>query len=134
METGPGPYRMPPHKQYFNNVFLSAALTCAGISVVMMCLPFASIFFASLGMLFAILSKERELVMRPAALIAVGTCMTTITFSVLLTIFSVWFFLNNPEQHEQLNKIYLDSTGVSFDDQVNELFESFGIKDFDIGK
>ncbi len=123
---------MPPHKQYFTNSFLTAAVTCAIISIVMMCLPPASLTFAALGILFAILSKRNELVMKPAALITVGTCMMAITFDILFFAIGMWLIFTNPEQRKQFaevyDEMYMPQTGMSFEETIQQFKDSFTIE------
>lgn len=135
MDLYPQPQKMAPRIGFSTLRFLSAAIMCAVISFLTQCFLPLSMIFASLAIMFAILSKGRLLKMHSIAKASTGIAVFSIILSVSMTVYSFVVILTDPAQREALNHTYEQMYGITFDEAFNESFGGLNhqydmIKDF----
>ena len=109
------------------NLFLVFSVICAILSCTCGCFILSSIFFGSLSILFAILSKGHKQQMVPAARSCVILSVIAMVLSTVTTTVSVYQVFNDPEMYQEFSTQYESLTGVSFEEELNALKELYGI-------
>lgn len=113
-------YQSQPKK----NTFATAALVMGILSLVSLCTVIGPLVFGSLGIIFAILSREQGQKTATEALIGVVTSTIGCAISILLIVVSLIVsirMLANPASREQLNQMYEDVYGYSLDEMMEEM-------------
>lgn len=113
-------YQSQPKK----NTFATAALVMGILSLVSLCTVIGPLVFGSLGIIFAILSREQGQKTATEALIGVVTSTIGCAISILLIVVSLIVsirMLVNPASREQLNQMYEDVYGYSLDEMMEEM-------------
>lgn len=121
MDYNTQPQQMPPPSEISKNAFLTASVICAVLSLMSSCVVFAAMFFAGMSILFAVLSKGKELKIALAGKTAVIVSAASLAFSVIITAFSVYTVMSNPETRQEFYDQYEEMTGISLEDEMNQL-------------
>lgn len=121
MDYDPQPRQVPPFKAMSINGFLAASVICAAFSFISECALPICMIFVSLSIVFAILSKGKQLKMHIFASISVGISVFSLVLSFSVTAASVYRVLTDPVERENFNRIYEQMYGESFDDSLNEI-------------
>lgn len=125
MDYNPNPAQMPPRQRMGANSFLAASATCALFAFLTECFLPLSMVFASLAILFAVLSKENRLKMHSFARMSVGIAVFSMVFGVSILAFSVWTVFTVPGERERFNQTYEQMYGITFDEAFEEFQQSF---------
>lgn len=120
MDLYPQPEVRAPRIDYSSLRFLSASIMCAVVSFLAQCFLPISMIFASLAIMFAILSKGRLLKMHNMAKASTGIAVFSIILSVSMTVYSVFLVWTDPKQREAFNRSYEQMYGVTFDQALEE--------------
>lgn len=121
MDYNTQPQQMPPRSEISKNSFLIASVICAVLSLMSSCVVFAAMFFAGMSVLFAVLSKGKELKMSASGKTAVIVSVASLTFSIIITASSVYTVMSDPEMRREFYDQYEEMTGISLEDEINEL-------------
>ena len=125
MDYNPGPAQMPPRSKISANVFLVASVICTMLAFITECsLPICMVF-ASLTILFAVLSKVNELKMHSFAKMCIGISIFSIALSFTVTFLSFYKILTDPVERENFNQIYEEMYGITFDEALDEIQQLF---------
>ena len=124
MDYNPNPVQMPPHPRTGANSFLAASATCALFAFLTECFLPLSMIFASLAILFAVLSKGKQLKMHSFAKMSVGIAIFSMVFSVSSLAFSIWTVFTVPGERERFNQTYKQMYGITFDEALEEFQQS----------
>ncbi|MBD5541487.1 MAG: hypothetical protein HDR00_09930 [Lachnospiraceae bacterium] len=124
MDYNPNPVQMPPHPRTGANSFLAASATCALFAFLTECFLPLSMIFASLAILFAVLSKGKQLKMHSFAKMSVGIAIFSMVFSVSILAFSIWTVFTVPGERERFNQTYKQMYGITFDEALEEFQQS----------
>ena len=124
MDWYPQPERKAPRINLSSLRFLSASAMCAVISFLAQCFLPVSMIFASLAIMFAILSKGRLLKMHSIARASTGIAVFSIILSVFLTVYSVILIWSDPVQREEFNQVYRQRYGITFDEAMDEALDT----------
>lgn len=124
MDYDPNPVQMPPHPMQGANSFLAASATCALFAFLSECFLPLSMVFASLAILFAVLSKGKQLKMHSFAKMSVGIAVFSLVFGASILAFSIWTVFTVPEERERFNQTYEKVYGVTFDEAFEEFQQS----------
>ncbi|MCH5280418.1 MAG: hypothetical protein J1E61_03045 [Lachnospiraceae bacterium] len=122
MDLYPQPQKRVPRIDLSMLRFLSASAMCAVISFLTQCFLPLSMIFASLAIMFAILSKGRLLRMHSIAKASTGIAVFSIILSISMTVYSFVVIFTDPTQREVLNRTYEQMYGVTFDEAFDEAF------------
>lgn len=109
------------------NLFLVFSVICAILSCTCGCFILSSIFFGSLSILFAILSKGHKQQMVSAARSCVILSVIAMVLSTVTTTVSVYQVFSDPEMYQEFNAQYESLTGVSFEEELDALQELYNI-------
>lgn len=121
MDYNTQPQQMPSRSEISKNSFLIASVICAVLSLMSSCVVFATMFFAGMSILFAVLSKGKDLKMLMAGKTAVIVSVASLAFSVIITVFSVYSVMSDPEARQEFYDQYEEMTGISLEDEINQL-------------
>ena len=121
MDWYPQPERKASRINLSSLRFLSASAMCAVISFLAQCFLPVSMIFASLAIMFAILSKGRLLKMHSIAKASTGIAVFSIILSVSMTVYSVVVVWTDPRQREAFNRSYEQMYGITFDQALDEI-------------
>lgn len=121
MDYNTQPQQMPPRSEISKNSFLIASVICAVLSLMSSCVVFAAMFFAGMSVLFAVLSKGKELKMSASGKTAVIVSVASLAFSIIITASSVYTVMSDPEMRREFYDQYEEMTGISLEDEINEL-------------
>lgn len=121
MDYNTQPQQMPPRSEISKNSFLIASVICAVLSLMSSCIVFAAMFFAGMSVLFAVLSKGKELKMSASGKTAVIVSVASLAFSIIITASSVYTVMSDPEMRREFYDQYEEMTGISLEDEINEL-------------
>lgn len=121
MDYNTQPQQMPPRSEISKNSFLIASVICAVLSLMSSCVVFAAMFFAGMSVLFAVLSKGKELKMSATGKTAVIVSVASLAFSIIITASSVYTVMSDPEMRREFYDQYEEMTGISLEDEINEL-------------
>lgn len=124
MDYNPEPVQMPPHSRTGANSFLAASATCALFAFLTECFLPLSMVFASLAILFAVLSKGKQLKMHSFAKMSVGLAIFSMVFSASILAFSIWTVFTVPSERERFNQTYKQMYGTTFDEAFEEFQQS----------
>lgn len=125
MDYNPGPAQMPPRSKISANVFLVASVICTMLAFITECsLPICMVF-ASLTILFAVLSKGKQLKMHSFAKMSIGISIFSIALSFTVTFLSFYKILADPVERENFNQIYEEMYGITFDEALDEIQQLF---------
>lgn len=104
--------------------FATAALVMGILSLVSLCTVIGPLIFGSLGIIFAILSRRPGQKTAGEAIAGIVTsaigCVISLIFVILIFVAS-FSMLTNPEYREQMNQMYEDMYGYSFDEMMEEM-------------
>lgn len=113
-------YQSQPKK----SSFATASLLMGILSLVSLCTVIGPLIFGSLGIIFAILSRRPGQKTSGEALAGIVTsiigCVLSLVFIVLVFVAS-FSVITNPEYREQMNQMYEDVYGYSFDEMMEEM-------------
>lgn len=125
MDYNPGPAQMPPRSKISANGFLVASVICTMLAFITECsLPICMVF-ASLTILFAVLSKGKQLKMHSFAKMSIGISIFSIALSFTVTFLSFYKILTDPVERENFNQIYEEMYGITFDEALDEIQQLF---------
>lgn len=124
MDLYPQPEGKTPRINLSSLRFLSASAMCAVISFLAQCFLPISMVFASLAIMFAILSKGRLLKMHSIAKASTGIAVFSIILSVSMTIYSVIVVWTDPVQREEFNQVYEQRYGITFDEAMDDALDA----------
>ncbi len=125
MEYNPGSAQMPPRPKMSANIFLMASVICTMLAFITECsLPICMVF-ASLSVLFAVLSKGKQLKMHSFAKTCIGISIFSLVLSFTLTVSAFYNVLADPVKREEFNQIYEEMYGITFDEVLNQFQQSF---------
>lgn len=125
MDYNPNPVQMSQFPRVGANVFLAASATCALFAFLTECFLPISMVFASLAILFAVLSKGKQLKMHSYAKMSVGIAIFSMVFGVSILAFSIWTVFTVPDERERFNQTYEQMYGITFDEALQEFQQSF---------
>jgi hypothetical protein len=80
---------------------------------------------AAMAIVFAILSKGKELKMHWMGKVSIGIATASLVLSTILTTLSVYSVMSDPEMRQEFYQQYEQMTGVSFEDTYGSLFQDF---------
>jgi hypothetical protein len=118
------PQAMTP-AQMSRNGFLIASVICSFLSLMSCCFIFGSMICAAMAIVFAILSKGKELKMHWMGKVSIGIATASLVLSTILTTLSVYSVMSDPEMRQEFYQQYEQMTGVSFEDTYGSLFQDF---------
>ena len=125
MDYNPGPAQMPPRSKISANGFLVASVICTMLAFITECsLPICMVF-VSLTILFAVLSKGKQLKMHSFAKMSIGISIFSIALSFTVTFLSFYKILTDPVERENFNQIYEEMYGITFDEALDEIQQLF---------
>lgn len=125
MEYNPDPAQMPTRPRMSTNSFLLTSVICTMLAFITECsLPICMIF-ASLAILFAVLSKGKQLKMHSFAKMSIGISVFSLVLSFTVTVSAFYNVLADPVKREEFNQIYEEMYGITFDEALNQLQQSF---------
>lgn len=107
--------------QMSRNSFLMASLICSVLSLMSSCFIIGSMFFAAMAIVFAVLSKGKELKMHIIGKSSVFIAVASLVFSLFLTTISVYSVMSDPVTRQEFYQQYEDMTGTSFEEDLNQL-------------
>ena len=122
-------YQMPPVQK--SNGFETAAFTLGLISIItgIVCFPYIAPVLGGLGILFAILSKGKNVQYSSKAkkglTLSIIGMVLGIVASIFITIFSFVTLLNQytpGELHDYFNEAYEEYYGESFDEMYQDIY------------
>ncbi len=113
----------PPLRQ--TNQFATAALVMGVITVItaIMCTVFLPFLFAGLALIFAVLSKGKDSSMNTNARTGIVTSFIGLALNIVIIAGSFYLVFTVPEYKDQLNQVYEQLYGESFDSVWNEAIE-----------
>lgn len=121
MDYNPGPVQMPPRPKINANSFLMASFICTMLAFITECsLPICMVF-ASLAVLFAVLSKGKQLKMHSFAKMSIGISVFSLVLSFTVTFSAFYSVLTDPAKRESFNQIYEEMYGITFDEALDEI-------------
>lgn len=109
------------------NTFLVFSVICAVLSWMCSCFALSAIFFGSLSIIFAVLSKSSKTKMVTPAKVAVISSIFAMVLSTAMTIISIKQVIEDPEMYKEFTTQYEQMTGISFEDELNTLKEAYHI-------
>ena len=119
--NNPNPAQMPPRPKMNANSFLLVSAVCTMLAFITECsLPICMVF-VSLAILFAVLSKGKQLKMHSFAKLSIGISIFSLVFSLSVTFLSFYSVLTDPAKREAFNQIYEEMYGVTFDEALDEI-------------
>ncbi|MGN0132440.1 MAG: hypothetical protein ACI4AA_08365 [Lachnospiraceae bacterium] len=121
MDYNTQPQQMPSRSEMSVNSFLIASIICAVLSLMSSCVIFSAMFFAGLSILFAALSKGKELKMHFIGKTAVLISVSSLVFSLIITAFSVYTVMHDPESRQAFYEEYEEMTGISLEEEIEQL-------------
>lgn len=124
MDYNPDSVQMPPRPRAGANGFLAASATCALFAFLSECFLPLSMVFASLAILFAVLSKGKQLKMHSFAKMSVGIAVFSLIFGTSILAFSIWMVFTIPAERERFNQTYEQMYGITFDEALEEFQQS----------
>lgn len=101
--------------------FLIASVVCAVLALASSCVIFASMFFAGLSIVFAVLSKGGDVRLSMTGKTAVIVSAASLIFSVFLTVWSVVTVMSDPEMRQSFYEQYEEMTGISLEEEIGQL-------------
>lgn len=106
------------------NGFATASLILGVISILTISTVILPLFLGSLGILFAVLSKKCRQNFQGPALTGYVTSLIGLITSGVLTIFLLvsGITLLRPENRDNLNKMYEQTYGISFDEYTEQFY------------
>lgn len=115
-----------PFESYYKpaNKFAMVSMILGICSLVLLCTIFLPLVLGALGIIFAVLSKRRGQKMETPAVTGVVTSSLGLGVSLIFCIFSLVsaFIMLQPENREQLNRVYEDSFGVTYEEYIEEIY------------
>ena len=125
MDYNPGPTQMPPRSKISANGFLVASVICTMLAFITECSFPICMVFASLTILFAVLSKGKQLKMHSFAKMSIGISIFSIALIFTVTFLSFYKILTDPVERENFNQIYEEMYGITFDEALDEIQQLF---------
>lgn len=108
------------------NVFMVLSLVMGILAICSSAFIFGALVAGGMGILFAILSKGKELKMQFMPKIGIITSIAGVFFSVIITAAMFFFLFGNEENREQFmtmyNEMYEEMYGESFEDALKEVY------------
>lgn len=102
-----------------NSPFGIASMVCGILSICLWCTGTLPIFVGSLGILFALLSHRKHQKMEIMSKVGLSLSCVGILLGIMLTTFAVKDMMD-PENRAQINAIYENLYGESFDDMLRD--------------
>ena len=109
------------------NLFLVFSVIFAVLSWMCSCFALSTVFFGSLSIIFAVLSKGSGQKMISSAKAAVISSLIAMVFSTISTVASVYQVLSDPEMYQEFTTKYEQMTGISFEEELENLKEVYRI-------
>lgn len=125
MDYNPGSAQLPPRPRKNTNGFLAASAACTMLAFITECSLPVCMVFASLTVLFAVLSKGKQLKMHSFAKMSIGISIFSLALSFTVTFLSFYRILTDPVERESFNQVYEQMYGITFDDALNEIQQLF---------
>lgn len=125
MDYNKGPAQLPPRPRLNTNGFLAASFVCTMLAFITECSLPVCMVFASLTVLFAILSKGKQLKMHSFAKMSIGISIFSLALSFIVTFLSFYRILTDPAEREDFNQIYEQMYGITFDEALDEIEQLF---------
>jgi len=111
--------------QLSRNSFLMASLICAVLSLMSICFIMGPMLLGAMAILFAVLSKGKELKMHIIGKSCIFIAVFSLAFSLLLTTVSVYSVMSDPKSRQEFYEQYEQMTGSSFEDDLNLIMQSY---------
>lgn len=115
-----------PFVSYYKptNKFAMVSMILGICSLVFLCTIFLPLVIGALGIIFAILSKRRGQKMEGPAVTGVVTSSLGMGVSLIFCIVSLVSasIMLQPENRHQLNQMYEDSFGMTYEEYIEELY------------
>ena len=127
----PQQYYMPPRRQ--SNGMMAAALVMAGAAVISILSCVGPLFFGSLAILFAILSKGKEPKMKPSAIGSIVLSLLSIFAGAALLFMTIRAVQTDPAARAQLDGAFEMMYGVDYDEfseGMKQYYETGEIPEF----
>lgn len=116
----------PPRQK--TNAMAIASLVMGILAIITLCTVYLPLVFGSLSIIFAILSKGDHRHMSGFSYAGIITSVTGIVLSVVTIIAALFMLFTNPdfyqEYKKQLNDIFTQQYGISYDEWMEEYEES----------
>jgi predicted membrane protein len=109
-------------EQISSNGFLIASVICSILSLMSCCIIFGSMIFAAMAIVFAILSKGKELKMHWMGKLSIFIAIASLVLSTILTAVSIYSVMSDPEMRQEFYQQYEQMTGISFEDTYGSWF------------
>ncbi len=106
------------------NTFMTLSLLMGVLAFTSCSFIFTAMIAGGLGILFAVLSKGKHPKMHFIAKSGVAASVAGMVLSVIITGFTVYMVLHNPEYREMLNTTYESMYGMTFDEALEEIYPS----------
>ena len=97
-----------------------SALVMGFLSILMCCTGVFSVVFGALGIIFALLSRNRLKQMSGIAVGGLTTSICGLVLGILLTAYS-YALLNVPALQEQINPMFEQTYGMSFEEFMERM-------------
>lgn len=115
-----------------SNVFVVLSLIMGILSICSSAFIFVAVVAAGMSILFAILSKGRDLKMQFLSKIGIITSVAGVLFSVIITAAMFFIVFGNEENREQFitmyNEMYEEMYGESFEDVLKEAYPDMNLE------
>lgn len=108
-----------------SNNFAIASMICGIISIVLCCTVVLSLPFAALSILFAVLSRRKNVSMPGMSIAGIVTSIMSLLFTLFMVVYvlvQLPIMLNDPVFRNQLDYTYEEMYGMDFD----EFWEYYG--------
>lgn len=111
-----------PHYGYVparNNNFVLLSLVMGILSIVTCAIVIPSFVFGGLAILFALLSRGKDVKFPSGSRAGIVTGTLGIIFATCLGVFSIYTVMTNPEYHQLLNDTSKQMYGITFDEMLD---------------
>ncbi len=118
-------YNQPYEPQYKpTDKFALVSMIMGICSLATFCTIFLPLVLGALGIIFAILSKRRGKKMESSAVTGVITSALGLGVALVFCIISIGsaFVMLQPENRDQLNELYENSFGMTYEEYVEEFY------------
>ncbi len=120
------PYYNQPNEPYYKptDKFAMVSMILGICSLATFCTIFLPLVLGALGIIFAVLSKRRGKKMESSAVTGVITSSLGMGVALVFCIISVGsaFVMLQPENRDQLNELYENSFGMTYEEYVEEFY------------
>ncbi len=102
------------------NLFTIAALICTMLAFLMVLTGLMPIFFGSFAIIFAVLSKGKEMKMNRLARSAVSGSIISILLGIVLTVAAVYTIISDPKAREIYDQTFEQNTGMTIEEYLHK--------------